>query len=299
MSRMEILKRLILRHKYQLALTYFLFTLEMAGLLLRPFFLGMAINGLLQGSYNGLILLCLVHIAWLVAGTIRHMYDTRTYSSIYTALVTKLLARRYKQGDVSKLSAHSNLAKEFVDFLESDLVYVLEAAYNLFGALIMLFIYDASVAWICLGILGPVLLISHLYGKKTQRLYQSKNDELEKQVDIISSGNQHLIQRHYTSLRKWQVRISDQEAWNFGIMEILVMVVIACSLLITAQHNTTALLPGNMLGIYMYITKFVQGLDTIPYAVQRFSTLKDITRRIELENADLGAAEVPVKAVAA
>jgi ABC transporter transmembrane region len=131
MSRMEILKRLILKHKYQLGLTYFLFTLEMAGLLMRPFFLGMAVNDLLKGSYNGLILLCVVHVAWLVVGTIRHMYDTRTYSTIYTALVTKLLARRYAQKEVSKLSAHSNLAKEFVDFLETDLVYVLEAGYNL------------------------------------------------------------------------------------------------------------------------------------------------------------------------
>jgi hypothetical protein len=57
------------------------------------------------------------------------MFDTRTYTAIYTSLVTRFLSRRYLKNDVSKLSAHSNLAREFVDFLEHDLVYVIEAAY--------------------------------------------------------------------------------------------------------------------------------------------------------------------------
>jgi ABC-type multidrug transport system fused ATPase/permease subunit len=143
------------------------------------------------------------------------------------------------------------------------------------------------------------MLLSYLYGKKVQRLYQHKNDELETQVDIISSGDRQRIQQHYTNLRKWQIRISDQEAWNFGLMEILVMVVIGLALLITANNNSAAMLPGHLVGIYLYITKFVSGLDTIPYAVQRFSTLKDITRRIELESDDLGTVEAKVKSMAA
>ena len=40
--------------------------------------------------------------------------------------------------EVSKLSAHSTLAREFVDFLEHDLVYVIEAVYNILGSLVLL-----------------------------------------------------------------------------------------------------------------------------------------------------------------
>lgn len=296
MSRFEILKRLMTKHRLQLLLTYILFSLEMLGSLLRPYFLGEAVNDLLKSSYHGLIILSVVHFSWLVIGTIRHMYDTRTYSAIYTSLVTKFLSRRYQQKDVSKLSAHSTLAREFVDFLEFDLVYVIEALYNLFGSLVLLYFYDSSVVFVCLAILLPVMTMSYFYGKKMKRLNKNKNDELEQQVDIISTGNKLAIKKHYENLRKWQIRISDQEAWNFGVMEILVMVVIGIALLVTNTALGTGVMAGSIIGIYNYILKFVSGLDTIPYTVQRLTSLNDITRRIELEADDIPEDSTPTPA---
>lgn len=287
MSRFAILRQIMQQHRYRLAITYFLFSIEMIGNLMRPFFLGIAVNDLMKGSYKGLILLSFVHLSWLIVGTIRHRLDTRTYSNIYTSLVTKFLARRYNKADVSKLSAHSTLAREFVDFLEFDLAFVMEAVFSLVGSLLLLFYYDASVVLICLGILLPVIGLSYLYGKRMNKLNRQKNDELEKQVDIITTGNNHLIRQHYDNLRKWQIRISDQEAWNFGLMEILVMVVIGLSLLITNKTTGAGMEAGSVIGIYSYIQRFVSGLDTIPYTVQRLSSLNDITRRINLQECDL------------
>lgn len=121
-----------------------------------------------------------------------------------------------------------------------------------------------------------------------KKLNKQKNDELEHQVNIIATGNNHLIRQHYDNLRKWQIRISDQEAWNFGIMEILVMIVIGISLLVTNKAAGSGIEAGSLIGIYSYIQKFVSGLDTIPYTVQRLSSLHDITRRIEIQEEDLG-----------
>ena len=286
MSRFQILRNLMMKHKYQLIFTYSLFSLEMLGSLLRFYFFGEAINDLIKGSYHGLIVLTVVHLVYLLIGTVRHMYDTRTYSAIYTSLVTKFLSRRFSKIEVSKLSAHSTLAREFVDFLEHDLVYVIEAGYNLLGSLILLFFYDRTIVLICLGILIPVAIVSRLYGRKMKMLNRRKNDELEKQVDIISSGNNQIIREHYDNLRKWQVRISDKEAWNFGFMEIMVLVVIGVSLLVSKQMHNSTVLAGNLFGIYSYILKFASGLDTIPYTLQRLSSLSDITRRIELQADD-------------
>jgi ABC-type multidrug transport system fused ATPase/permease subunit len=287
MSRFAILRQIMLRHKYRLVLTYSLFTLEMIGNLLRPFFLGLAINDLIDGSYRGLILLSGVHLFWLLIGMIRHRLDTRTYTAIYTSLVTRFLSRRFGKSDVSRLSAHSTLAREFVDFLEFDLVYIIEAAYSIFGSLLLLFFYDASVVLVCLAILLPVILLSWVYGRRMKRLNRLKNDELEKQVDVIAAGDQRRIRLHYENLRRWQIRISDQEAWNFGLMEVLVMFVIGISLLLTEKTAGSSIEAGTLIGIYSYIQRFVSGLDTIPYAVQRFSSLHDITRRIELQQEDL------------
>jgi ABC-type multidrug transport system fused ATPase/permease subunit len=287
MSRFEILRSLMKKHKYQLILTYCLFSLEMLGSLLRPFFLGEAVNDLMHGSYHGLIMLSIVHLSYLIIGTIRQMYDTRTFTAIYSSLVLKFLNRRINKAQISKMSAHSTLAREFVDFMEFDLVYVIEAMYNLFGSLVLLYFYNHTVVLVCLAILIPVSAISFFYGRKMKRLNRLKNDELEKQVDIISSGDKRNMQQHYSNLRKWQIRISDQEAWNFGFMELMVIVVIAAALFVTHSVIGTTILAGNLIGIYNYILKFVSGLDTIPYTVQRLTSLTDITRRIELQAEDM------------
>lgn len=287
MSRFQILKSLMLKHRSQLVLTYILFSLEMLGGLLRPFFLGMAINDLMKGRYEGLIILSVAHVITLSVGTLRHMYDTRTYSAIYVSLVTKFLSRRIYQKDVSKLSAHSTLAREFVDFLEFDLVYVIEAVYNLLGSLILMFFYDAKVVGLCLAVLVPVVLLSRMYGNKMKRLNKVKNDELEHQVDVIRNGNTKELKKHYNNLRFWQIKISDQEAFNYGFMELLVMIVLGASLLLTYKTSGTEILAGNVVGIFFYVSNFAKGLETIPYMVQRLTSLNDITRRIELQVDDM------------
>lgn len=281
MFKISILGSLIKEYRLKLFLTYTLFSLEMLGSLLRPLFLGLAINDLIKGSYHGLIVLSIIHLCWLTIGTIRHMYDTRTFTSIYTSMVTRFLSKRNQNADVSMLSAHSTLSRELVDFLESDLPYIFEAFYNIVGSLILLYFYESNVVMICFAILFPVGIISYLYGKKMSSLTQMKNDELEKQVSVIAFGNKESINRHYNKLRNLQIKISDKEAWNFGMIEILVLIVIGLSLIISSKMFGTVLLAGNIVGIYNYILKFVSGLDTIPYTVQRFSLLKDIIKRIE------------------
>ncbi|QNA46286.1 ABC transporter six-transmembrane domain-containing protein [Lacibacter sediminis] len=280
-----VIQTIVKQYKYKLLITYALFAVEMLGLLMRPYFLGEAVNDLIKGSYNGLFYLAGAHLLWVITGTIRHRYDSRTYSEIYTSLVVKLMSK-HKQKDLSKLSAHSTLSREFIDFLEFDLNYIIEAAYNIVGSMILLFFYDTQVVLLCLLMLIPVTITSYIYGKRMRRLNKFKNDELEQQINVLATRNPLRINEHYNKLRKWQIKISDQEAWNFGVMELLVMAIITVSLLTVSSVNGKTLQAGDMIGIYTYILKFVSGLDTVPYMIQRLATLKDILHRVELNTED-------------
>ena len=80
MSRFQILRTLMMKHKYQLIITYLLFSLEMLGGLLRFYFFGEAINDIVKVSYREVVVLAVVHLSYLLIGTFRHMYDTRTYT---------------------------------------------------------------------------------------------------------------------------------------------------------------------------------------------------------------------------
>jgi ABC-type multidrug transport system fused ATPase/permease subunit len=298
MKTKGLLQQLVIKYKYKLLLTYVLFSIEASASLLRFYFFGQAINDLITGSYNGLIHLLLVHLIFIAAGTVRHIYDTRTYSAIYTSLVTLLLSRHIRNSDVSKLSAHATLAREFTDFLEHDMVYVAEAFYNIAGSLIILFFYDWTIAFICLLVLIPVSIISARYGKKITQLTLQKNDVLEEQVDVIASGNIHAVRRHFNRLRFWQLKISNQEAINFGLMEILVLLVTAAALLVSKAMHQPGIMAGSLIGVYSYILKFSAGLDTIPYTLQRFSTIRDIGNRLKqeylaTENAELSSTAAP------
>jgi ABC-type multidrug transport system fused ATPase/permease subunit len=263
-------------------LTYTLFAVETAGMLLRPFFLGKAVDGLLEGRYQGLVLLVIAHLVWLIAGTVRHRFDTRTYTHIYNSLMQEVVQRIAVAENISKVSSFSTLARELVDFLEFDAVYVLEAAFNILGSLLLLFYYDKPVVVICILVTLPVTWMARKYGKRMYDLNREKNDELEKQVDVLSSGDASRISEHYAQLRNWQVKISDREALNFGWMELMVLIVLVGSLLLsTNRHWEEGFYAGDVIGIYSYVLKFVSGLDTIPYTIQRWASLKDITRRME------------------
>ncbi len=82
MEGIGYVKSIIFANKYRLGITYALFSLEMAGSLLKPYFLGEAVNDLLRGGYEMLIVFLGVHLVWLVVGMLRMRYDTRTYSTI-------------------------------------------------------------------------------------------------------------------------------------------------------------------------------------------------------------------------
>lgn len=276
----SVLRTLFHQHRSRLLVTYLLFSVEMVAGLLRLYYFGEAINGMIQGSYTGLLFLVGVHLLYLITGTIRHMYDTRTYTAIYTSLVTRHINRRFNKQAISRLSAHSTLARELVDFLEHDIVYLLEAGYGILGSLTMLFFYDHTVVLICLAVLIPVTIASIYYGRKMKRLNHFANDELEIQVDTISSGDPAAIRKHYTRLRNWQIRISDQEAINFGFMELMVLLVLAGALIYAPSLHHGSLQAGTLFAVYSYLLKFTSGLDTIPYLIQRISALGDITRRM-------------------
>jgi ABC-type multidrug transport system fused ATPase/permease subunit len=283
MSSSAPLPRVLREFRGRLFFTYALFGIEMLASLLRPFFLGRAIDGLLAHSYVGLIELSVAHLSYVVIGTVRHRYDTRTFSAVYTSFVTQLLARSTANANVSRQSAHSTLARQIVDFLEYDFNYVVEAAYNIFGSLVLLFVYNRTVVGICLAVLVPVVLMGRRYGRRAMRLNYEQHDELERQVDIISGRDATAIAEHYRRLRDWQVRLSDQEAWNFGATELLVLVAITASLIVSTESASAAgaaAQVGSIVGIYNYILKFATGLETIPYMVQRIGALRDIVRRM-------------------
>lgn len=287
MTKVTLVKKIFLNNKLGISLTYGLFALEIGGSVVKPLLLGYAIDGVIEGKYDALINLCIVQVVWMFISVLRMRMDTRVYSKIYTSIVTTFINKNYKAEEVSKLSARSTLAHEIVNFFEYDLGYVLSSASNLIGAIIMIYFYNTNVFWTCMLLSIPVIVISYLFSKRIKILNRNYNDEYEKQVDIISSGNKADIAVHYDNMRKWQIKLSDRESFNFGYLEIISIILVAATLLIVKNTATVVVTTGMIVGIYNYILKFVGGLESIPHLLQRITNLSDILSRIEIKEDDL------------
>lgn len=287
LKRFKILWKLLLKNKVGIIITYSLFGLEILSHLISPYLLGEAVDDLINKSYHGFLILCLFFLVRIFVSMFRRMLDTRVYTKIYTDLVTRFLSiKTIDQKDVSKLNAHSVLARQFVDFLEYDLANVMSGIFTLVGSVVMLFFYNWYVLGVCLFVFIPVIIVTRYFGKRIMRLTTAYNDEFEKQVDIISSADAEAIQGHYNRLRDLDINKSNQDAYSFTFMEIFSLGMILVSLIILS-NSTAVITAGTIIGVYNYIIRFSEGLDIIPYAIERYAQLSDITTRIEIESVDL------------
>jgi hypothetical protein len=273
------LRSLFTAYRWRLLFTYGLFNLENLVHLAQPLVLGLAINDLLHSSPRGVLLFVAQHVVYLLLSAGRRMYDTRAFSSIYTGLASRLVLEQRQQVGVSRVAARSALSRELVDFFEHDVPVVVHVLYSVFGALLMLVFYDWLLVPLCLTLLLPLVLFNSTYSRKTLFLNRQLNDQLEREVALISEGRPAEIHDHYRLLARWRIQLSDWEAYNFGLMELFVLGLMAASLVrCCALPGIDA---GSIFAVFRYVLMFVMGLDKVPTLVQRATRLRDITRRMQ------------------
>ena len=273
----NFIKGIVNHHRKNLLLTYTLVLIEKLGELSIPFFLVLSIDGLIKQNFIPILYLVVVYLIWATIGTIRHRYDTKTYTNIYNQVVFDLIGND-KDPNTSKIAAHATLIREVVDFMEFDMVYIATAFINIIGAMAMIATYSIDVVLLCLTLMVPVLYLSKGYGLSMRELSQKKNSELEKQVDVISNGNILETKHHFNILRIIQIRISNKEATNYWQLQLVSLVLLIGSLLIMGFKG--AVQAGALVAMWSYLLTFLNGLEIIPYSIQRWSNLKDIINRI-------------------
>lgn len=277
---MVSLKRLFAEHRWRISATYLLSTLENFFNLLYPFATGMAINGLLKNEYFGLGLFLGTWILHLAVGVWRQRYDTRVFTEIYAQLASKMVLAQHRAGvATTQIVARATLSREIVDFFERDIPLIISSLVSFVGALFMLFLYDAQIGLACMALILPITFLSRSYAKRTLQLNTQLNDQREREVAVLETGDEAEIKKHYSLLSMWQVRLSDAEATNWGILE-SAMIGLAAWVIYRAVNLDDAG-AGTIYAIIAYLWNFVSSLATVPFLVQQLSRLKDISHRVQ------------------
>ena len=273
------IQSLLVRFKWRVSITLGLVIAEAVVSLLFPLLIGLAINGLLEKSYTGLIHLMLAGVAELVLGSLRRFYDTRAYSGIYQIIAAEMVSKEHEvNGSLSRISARTGLLTEFVEFLENQLPSLLASIIGLLGVLVIIFTLSQPVFTGCLLLFGLMSAVYLLTGKLNFKLNKHYNDELERQVDVLGARDNRGIRQHFRRLMAWNIKLSDLETINFSIIWLGIIGLLVYAPVILIEKGMLSY--GLVFSVLMYVFQYIESLDILPFHIQQLIRLQEISRRL-------------------
>ncbi len=274
------LRGLLSRFRGRITFTMTLVLLESILGLLFPLFIGNSINGLLQQSTTELISLGILGGLALLIGSGRRFYDTRAYAGIYTTISSEMVEReQQKNTPLSAIVARSNLLTEFVEFLENSFPMIVESLIGVVGVLLIILSLNTSVFFACMALLGLMIAIYMLSGRWNFRFNKAYNDELEKQVEVLSTQQHGLIAKHFSAVMKWNIHLSDLETVNYAVIWLGIIVLLIYSPIAVIEGGIINF--GLVFSALMYVFQYIESIVTLPLFIQQVIRLQEISSRLQ------------------
>lgn len=254
-------------------------------LLTYPVFGGFAINGVLEGNLGkALSYAAVILVIWTV-GSVRRAVDTRAFSRIYAEMVVPVILQQRRDGEaVSTISARAALSRELVDFFEMHLPTLVTFLISMIGAVLMLLFIEFWTGLASFFVLLFFMLLIPRYSRVNDRLYFRLNNRLERDVHIIEHSGDRELEQHHQLLAEMRIAISNREAVGYAVIGIALMFLFAVSFsVMTLRGNANA---GHLYAVVSYLWSFAISIDDAPRLLEEISKIRDIGKRIQVENAD-------------
>lgn len=255
-----------------------LILLEAGITILFPLFIGFAIDGALNNSYSETIQLGILSLSALIIGVGRRMYDSRFYAKVYQKVGSQVISKM--QDDRSSVkSARLSMINELIEFLENSLPEIVNSLIGLIGVMIIIMTLNLTIFYGSIAVTIFIFLIYWITSKKTIRYNKSSNDVLEKQVDVLSKNNEKELKLHLKDMMRWNIKLSDLEAYNFSLSWILLSLFLMSTIVISIHHGIVKY--GALFSIIMYVFQYMENVLNLPLFYQNWLRLKEIKNRIE------------------
>lgn len=267
---------LLRRFGGRIAGTLSLVVLEAVGWVLFPLVIGRAIDGVLAGSRHGLFELAGLGIVAMGIATTRRLVDSRAYAGIYARLGEELIGGQ--SGSTTSIqTARLGMLRETVEFFENSVPALVRSIIELGGPILILSALSRPVFYGCLAVLGVTAAVYALTGRITTRYNRELNDEHERQVDAVESGDAARIGRHLRETMRWNIKLSDLEAGTFGVAWLFLFGLLVYSIAVTAENMVAY---GAVFAIVMYVFQFTESVASLPLYYQQWLRLREISGRL-------------------
>ena len=259
----------------RLTLTMSLVVLEAVGWILFPLFIGRAIDSVLAGSTRGLHELAALGIGTMLIAIFRRLVDSRAYSRIYVGLGEEIVGGD-ADSDTSTRTARLGMLREIVEFFENSLPALVNSVLGLAGTVLILWLLNIPVFLGCVVVAVATMTLYAVTGRLTTRYNEGYNDQYERQVDAVGSGDAVQLGRHLRAMMRWNIRLSDLEAANFGVNWVFMTGLLVFAVAAAAEQTLEY---GAVFAIVMYVFQFVESMLGIPLYYQQWLRLREISGR--------------------
>ena len=263
-------------HRYELLWIYFFMILTEMFILSTPFLLGKSIDGLIKGNWFWIILLGISYSASTFFNYKRMVYDTKVYTKIYNGIVFRFLEN--SDLDTSTKIARTDMAHEIVSVLEGYVHYYIATIVTIVGSIGFIYGENWRVGLlVSLAAILIVISVKILY-KKIRQAIIIRNNHYENKAEAIHGGYHRSIS-FFNRRRKLEIFESTLQGKNWFLVGAIknFFLFLSIILLVTTTEYITI---GSVITVYSYVNNFLISLLSVPVAVEMYSRLSDILKRI-------------------
>ena len=129
----------------------------------------------------------------------------------------------------------------------------------------------------CIAAAAATVGLYALTGRLTMRYNQGLNDEHEQQVDAVHSGDPRRLGRHLRAMMRWNIRLSDLEAANYGVNWVFMIALLVFAVSAAVEETSEY---GAVFAVVMYVFQFMESMMLLPLFYQQWLRLREISGRL-------------------
>lgn len=264
------------QHRRQLSFIYlFMLIAELSNLAI-PFLLGKSIDGLMSGTWYWLVLLGVSYFLSAFFNYKRMVYDTKVYTRIYNSIVFRFLQQPHH--DTSTKIARTDMAHDVVNVLEGYVHYYIATIVTIVGSIGFIFSENWQVGLLVSIAFVMILAAVRILYSKIRQVIQLKNTHYERKGKAIHDGYDNSVS-FFKRRRQLEIFESTLQGKNWFLIMMIKNIFLLTSIIVlvlTTQHVTI----GSVVTVYSYVNNFLIALMSVPVAVEMYSRLSDILKRI-------------------
>jgi len=280
MTHLFSLKNLLQRHRLTIVDVVLLSVLESGLFVAQFYFIGKAINDLLNDSWSGVFILIALFVGKVLVSFIKQKRISKTYKTIYDELVVKTIGTPLSAGeDIDLVAPKNTIVYLITDFFKGDLIKGFETIIRLFLVLLVLFILNKTIFLVALGLIVIVFLLYFFRRKRTIEISRDLANEFVKDRQILKERKPEALYQHHQSLEKLDNQLLGISAINLSIIEILSFVFLITSLVVLVKTEGENAL-GTFFTMLYYVMAFSETMFLLPSIYQKYLKIQEMSKKL-------------------